>query len=83
MSTNLEKKVSNFSKTPKKENPGPILDQDLPERNSSQMFARSGEIPSPGQTSIDKTNDCAVKSERSALVRGSDPPFGQCSQNDR
>ena len=48
------------------------------------MFARSGEIPSPGQTSIAKTNDCAMKSERGAPVRGSDPPSGQrCSQNDR
>ena len=49
----------------------------------SQMFIRSGEIPSPGQTSIDKTNDCAMKSEGGALVRGSDPPSGQCSQNGR
>ena len=40
------------------------------------MFAQSGEIPSPGQASIDKTNDCAMKSERGALVRGSDTPFG-------
>ena len=43
----------------------------------SQMFIRSGEIPSPRQTSIDKTNDCTMKSERSALVRGSDPPSSQ------
>ena len=40
------------------------------------MFVGSGEIPSPGQASIDKTNDCAMKSERGALVRGSDPPSG-------
>ena len=40
------------------------------------MFVRSGEIPSPGQTSIDKTNDCAMKSARGAPVRGSDPPSG-------
>ena len=40
------------------------------------MFVRSGEISSPGQTCIDKTNDCAMKSERGALVRGSDPPSG-------
>ena len=41
------------------------------------MFVRSGEIPSPGQTSsIDKSNDCAMKSERGALVKGSDPPSG-------
>ena len=38
------------------------------------MYVRSGEIPSPGQTPIDKTTDCAMKSERGALVRGSDPP---------
>ena len=35
-----------------------------------------GENPSPRQTSTDKTNDCAMKSERCALVRGSDPPSG-------
>ena len=40
------------------------------------MLIRSGEIPSPRQTSIDKTNDCAMKSERGELVRGSDPPSG-------
>ena len=40
------------------------------------MFTRSGEIPSPRQTSIDKANDCAMKSERGALVRCSDPPSG-------
>ena len=38
------------------------------------MFTRSGEISSPRQTSTDKTNDCAMKSERGALVWGSDPP---------
>ena len=40
------------------------------------MFVRSGVVPSPGQASIDKTNDRAMKSERGALVRGSDPPSG-------
>ena len=39
------------------------------------MFVRSGKIPSPGQTSIDKTNDCAMQSERGTPVRGSDPPL--------
>ena len=39
-------------------------------------MVRSGEIPSPRQTSIDKTNDCVMNSERNALVRGSDPPKG-------
>ena len=42
----------------------------------SQMFVRSGEIPSPGQTSSDKNKDCAMKSERGTPVRGSDPPSG-------
>ena len=40
------------------------------------MLIRSGENPSLRQTSIDKTNDSAMKSERGALVRGSDPPSG-------
>ena len=30
--------------------------------------------PSPRQTSISKNSDCAIKSERGALGRGSDPP---------
>ena len=45
-------------------------------RKLNQMLVRSGEIPSPGQTSSDKINDCAMKSERGAPVRGSDPPSG-------
>ena len=44
--------------------------------NFSQMLTRSGEIPSPRQTSIDTTNDCAMKSKRGALVRSSDPLSG-------
>ena len=40
------------------------------------MFVRRGEIPSPGQTSIDKTNDRAMKYERGAFVRGSDLSSG-------
>ena len=31
-------------------------------------------IPCLRQTSIDKNDDCAMKSERGAFVRGSDPP---------
>ena len=42
----------------------------------AKLVVRSGEIPSPGQTSSDKTNDCAIKSERGTPVRGSDPPSG-------
>ena len=45
-------------------------------KNSAKMFVRSGEIPSPGQTSNDQNNDCAMKSERGTPVRGSDPPSG-------
>ena len=45
------------------------------------MFVRSGEIPSPGQTSSDKTNDCAMKSKRGAPVRGSDSPSGHSIHN--
>ena len=32
--------------------------------------------PSPRQTSIGEKSDCVMKSERDALVRGSDPPKG-------
>ena len=45
------------------------------------MLIRSGEIWSPRQTSIDKTNDCAMKSERGALDRDSDPPSGHSVHN--
>ena len=41
------------------------------------MFVRSGDIPSHRQTSIDKNNDCIMKSERGARLRGSDPPSGR------
>ena len=49
-------------------------------RKLSPMFVRTGEIPSLGQTSIDKTNDCAMKSERGAPVGGSDPTSGHSVQ---
>ena len=81
-------KVSNFSTTPKKiflgqklfknpekKNPGRVLGQDRPEKTQPNVHS-NGEIPSPRQTSIDKTNNCAMKSEWGALVRGSDPPSG-------
>ena len=74
MSTNLQKKF--IPKNPKELFPGQIWGQDRPEKNSAQCLIRSGEIPSPRQTSIDNTNDCLVNSERGALVRGSDPPSG-------
>ena len=52
-----------------------MLEQDRSEKPSAESIIRSGEIPSPRQTSIDKINGCAMKSERGALVTGSDPPF--------
>ena len=58
-----------------------MLGQDRPEKNSAKCLIRSGEILSPRQTSIDKTNDCAMKSERVALVRGSNPPSGHSVHN--
>ena len=68
MSTNIQKKLLRVSKKkPKNIVPGQIL---------GQVLIRSGEIPSPRQTSIDKTDDCAMKSERGSLVRGSDPSSG-------
>ena len=70
------KKISNFSKTPKKKKSWADLGPRSAWEKLSQMFVRSGEIPIPGQTSSDKTNDCAMKSERGAPVRGSDPPSG-------
>ena len=54
--------------------PGQMLGQDRPEKNSTTCLIPSGEIPSLRQTSIDNINDCAMKSERGALVRGSDQP---------
>ena len=49
--------------------------------NSGPSLVRSGEIPSPRRASINNTNDCVMISERSALVRASDPPsshHGRC-----
>ena len=74
MCTNLRKKKFKLFKNPEKKY---VLGRSWAKiglRKLSQMFVRSGEIPSPGQTSIDKTNDCAMKSERGALVRVSDLP---------
>ena len=76
LSTNLRKQSFKLFKNPEKKK---ILGRSWAKiglRKCSQMLIRSGEIPSPGQTSIDKTNDFDMKSERGALVRGSDPPSG-------
>ena len=58
-----------------------MFGQDRPEKDSAKCLIRSGEIPSPPQISIDKTDDCVMKSERGALVRGSDPPSGHSVHN--
>ena len=61
-------------KREKKTIPGRMLGQDRPEKRSAKNLIRHGEIPSPRQTSTDKANDCVMKSDWGALVRGSDPP---------
>ena len=43
MSTNLRKKLANFSKPPKKTIPGPIFARDRPEKNSAKwLFEAAG-----------------------------------------
>ena len=76
MGTFRKKKFQTFGKALKKKraNLGPMLGQLRLEKNSDRSLVRSGEIPGPRQTSIDKTNDCVINFEQSALVRGSDPP---------
>ena len=74
-----KKKFQTFQKPRKKSFLGPSWAK-IGLRKLSQMFVRSGEIPSPGQTSIDKTNDCTMKSERGALVRASYPPSGHSTK---
>ena len=54
-----------------------MLYQDRPAKNSAKCLLGSGEIPIPPQTSIDETDDCVMKSEPRALIRGSDPPSGR------
>ena len=80
-----KKKFQAFQKTRKKKSWADLWPRSASEK-LSQMLIRSGDIPSPRQMSIDKTNYCAMKSERGArcvpcavchaLVRGSDPPSG-------
>ena len=43
-----------------------------------QMIVGSGEISSVRQTSMDETNDYAMKCQRGAHVGDSDPPYGHC-----
>ena len=71
------KKVPNFWKKTreiKNKNLRQTLGRDRLRKNKGGNLVRSGEIPSSRQTSIDKTNNCVMNSERGALVRGSDPP---------
>ena len=68
-----EIKLSNFSKTQQKI----VLGRSWAKiglRKTQPNVNSKCEIPSPGQTSIDKTNDCAMKSDRGVDVRGSDLP---------
>ena len=73
--TILQTENSELVETPKKTIPGAMLGQDRLEKNSGGCLARSGEIPSTRQTAIGKTKDCVRNSERSVLVRGSDPHY--------
>ena len=72
MSANLQKTVSNFSKTPKKIIPGPILGQDRP----AKIGLRKTQPNVCSKRRDSESNDCAMNSERGASVRGSDPPSG-------
>ena len=84
MSANLHTKTFKLSKKKEeKKKPGQTLAQGRPDKSSAKCSFRSGEIPSPRQTSIDQSNDCVMTSERGALVRGSELPSGQYSQHGR
>ena len=76
LAMSTKKKSFKLFKNPEKNNSWADLGQRSAWEKLSRTLTRSGEIPSPRQTSIDKTNDCAIKSERGALVRGSHPPSG-------
>ena len=72
VSTILQTESSKLLENPEKTILGPMLGQHWLQNNSGRrMFSPK---PSPRQTSIDKTNDCVMNSEQSALVRGPDPP---------
>ena len=63
MSTNLQNEIPHFPKKTNQTMPRQILGQNQPEKNSAKCFIRSGDIPSPRQTPMDKTNDCVMNSE--------------------
>ena len=82
MSTNLQKTSSKlFKKQTNKKILGRSWAKIGLRKTQATCLVRSGEIPSPRQTSIDKTSDCVINSERGALVRGSDPPSGHSVHN--
>ena len=70
----LQTESSKLLEKPEKTILGPMLGQDRLQKNSGGCLVRSGEIPSPRQTSIDETDDLVMNSERSALGRGPVPP---------
>ena len=73
MGTNIHQKETELRKrSEKKTIPCGMLWQDGREKDSAIYLIRRGETPSPRLTSIDETNDCVMKSERGALVKGPD-----------
>ena len=71
LSTSLcKKKFQTWKKKNEENSSRSGVGQNRPEKNPAERLIRSGEIPSPRQASIDKTNDCVKKSERGAIVRG-------------
>ena len=70
----FEKKVPNMKKKTEKINPGQMLGQDRPEKNSAKCSFEAARL-----RALDihrSTQTRLMKSERGALVRGSDPPSG-------
>ena len=70
---NILKESSELEENSEETAVGPIFAQNrLHSRKlrSGGCLDRSSGIPSPRQTSIDRTNDCVTNSERSALVIG-------------
>ena len=80
----LEQSFMTTKKKLKKKNkkhPWRIFGQDRLEKNSGKCLIRSGEIPGPRQTSVDKNNGSVMKSGRGALVSGSDSPSGHSAHS--
>ena len=79
-----EKKVSNFSKTPNKIIPGPILGQDRPEKNSAK-YVNSKRRDSESSTDIDRQNQRPRHEIWTGRARSGLRPtlWSRCSQNYR